>query len=117
MKRASPLRRTKRLSKVGARATREAEAVRQFRSIVLSRASWKCQRCGLDFLKNAAQLEAHHLKPRARGGSHDPDNGRALCGGPDGCHAQVHDHRAFDWERWIVTTKPARDASIVGQRS
>ena len=92
MKRSHPLRRT-RLRRRGARARSEAEAAAHFRDTVLRRSGSACERCGA-----RKPLHAHHIVPRARGGSHDPQNGLALCAR---CHSGVHDHTAPDWETWI----------------
>lgn len=92
------------LRKVGARAKREADALREFRREVFERDRWTCRRCGV-FWPKGVGLEAHHLLPRARGGSHDPSNGAALC---SSCHMGIHTGTAIDYERWLVRTRPER---------
>lgn len=99
----SPLKRKTRLRKRGARAEREAEALAEFRRAVLARARWVCERCSerAGFMPYT-WLHAHHIKPRSRGGTHDPENGAALCGY---CHMGVHSHTVKDWRSWIITRK------------
>lgn len=87
------------LARRGARAARRAEALEAFRRAVLARAGGRCERCGAQpGSRPLERLEAHHLLPRARGGSDDPSNGAALCGA---CHRAVHEHRAADWASWL----------------
>lgn len=100
MKRGSPIRRGGPLRKRGARAEREAEALDRFRDAVLARAGDQCERCAAR--EPWVRIHAHHKLPRARGGTHDPANGAALCAT---CHAAVHDMSALDWRRWTVTRK------------
>lgn len=104
MKRPRTLRRTSKLRRVGARAAREAQALQDFRREVFKRAEYCCERCGV-FWPKGVGLEAHHRLPRARGGSHDPSNGAALC---FSCHIGVHAGTAADYERWLVRTRPER---------
>ena len=54
---------------------------------------YRCERC----CKNYPTIQAHHIVPRARGGSHAPSNGAALC---FACHREVHDHIG-EWRRWL----------------
>lgn len=97
----------KALARRGARSKREAEALAAFRKAVLERAGYKCERCRKpSHPVYGPRLEAHHRLARSQGGSNDPSNGAALCGGPDGCHARVTDHRAPDWRAWVIQTKP-----------
>jgi 5-methylcytosine-specific restriction endonuclease McrA len=58
---------------------------RDFRAKVLWRDGYQCQHCG-----SQAHLQAHHIQPRAEGGSDTPDNGITLCAT---CHADLHDGR------------------------
>jgi len=53
----------------------------------------------------AGPLHAHHVVERSVGAGwkhlHDPDiNGASLC---PICHGEIHDHRAKDWERWLLS--------------
>ncbi len=59
-----------------------------FRQAVLANAGHRCQRCG-----NTRNLEAHHVTPVAEGGSHHPDNGRALCRDCHGLETQAQAER------------------------
>jgi hypothetical protein len=70
-----------------------------FRAEVIRRAEGYCQRCREPFPDY--MLDAHHMIPRGRGGTDDPENGRALCNGPAGCHMLVEDHNVPDWRDWI----------------
>lgn len=76
----------------GRRAEREAEALDRFRAEVLGRG--KCERCG-----SKLNLDAHHVRSRARGGDHDPDNGMACC---RRCHDAIHRHLTPDWKDWLI---------------
>ncbi|MBM3188812.1 MAG: hypothetical protein FJZ90_08840 [Chloroflexi bacterium] len=51
-------------------------------SVIVRERDKVCQHCGSTEL-----LQAHHIEPRANGGSDDPSNGVALCAG---CHADEH---------------------------
>jgi 5-methylcytosine-specific restriction endonuclease McrA len=50
-----------------------------FRAAVLERAGYQCERCGAYDVR----LIADHIIEVRDGGTHDPDNGQALC---DSCH-------------------------------
>lgn len=102
----SPLKRAMPLRATGARAAREKAALQAFRREVFKRAKYTCERCGV-FWPKTLGLEAHHRLPRARGGSHDPSNGAALCWQ---CHQSIHDHTVPEWREFVVETKPARPA-------
>lgn len=96
---ASKLRRTP-LAKRGKRAEREADVLREFRAAVLRgcyipQRGFVCARCDDDFF--AHQIDAHHIKPRSRGGAHISENGAALC---RKCHGEVH-ARIEPWKEWI----------------
>ncbi len=101
LSRESKLDRGKRISKLGRRGKRRQEGLREFRRAVLERADGRCERCGERCVPEA--LEAHHKLPRSRGGQDTLENGFALCGGPGGCHALVHDHLVPDWRDWLLT--------------
>lgn len=59
---------------------------REFRAKVLWRDKYTCQHCGI-----TVGLQAHHILPRAAGGTDTPDNGMALCAE---CHTTLH---VGDW--------------------
>jgi len=80
------------LSRFGKRAKRRQSALEAFRADPPDR----CERCDL-----FTRLDAHHRLPRSRGGEDTAENRAWLCSGVDGCHSQVHDHRARDWRKWI----------------
>lgn len=106
MRRGDGPRRFTPLRRVGARKKRERRDERSFQRAVIARAKGRCERCRRrPDLDECLALEAHHIVPRSRAPGweflHDPKNGAALCGGPAGCHAAVHDHRAHDWPRWL----------------
>lgn len=86
------LNRGRRLRQVGKRAKRESHELIAFRLAVLKRAGWQCERCW-----RVQGLHAHHILPRSRGGTHDPDNGACLCWR---CHFDVHERRE-PWRPWI----------------
>ncbi len=110
----SPLKRKSPLRRQGARAKRQESAEREFRRAVLERCTvsqparssdgllmprlYQCERCKR---RQFQELDAHHLKPRSRGGKHEASNGAGLCGGPDGCHRKIHDHVVADWREWV----------------
>jgi len=52
------------------------------RRAALDRDGWRCRKCG-----KAGQLEVHHEKALADGGSHDLGNLTTLC---RGCHIALH---------------------------
>lgn len=60
------------------------------RRAVLERARYRCERDGCG---HARFIEVHHVRPRARGGSNEPDNLIVLC---SACHALVHRHGPGD---------------------
>ena len=94
MRRGKHLKVRRRLRERGARAERDHEALLRFRADVLRAAGYRCERCGYN-----GDLFAHHIKPRARGGTHRRDNGAALC---FRCHEAVHTHAAGDWRSWLA---------------
>jgi ATP-dependent DNA helicase RecQ len=83
----------------------DAEAVSNWtriREAVLARDGHRCRNCG--GLGHGADLDVHHLIPRAAGGSDDPSNLITLC---DGCHAARHPNLQVALsrrmiERWAV---------------
>lgn len=97
MKRGGPLRRGKRLRKVGRQAERERPYLDYFRAMVLERDGRRCQRCGSTF-----GVIAHHMRRRSKAlpieEKHDPAFGVALCEIP--CHLEIH-AGASDSERWF----------------
>lgn len=102
----SKLSRGKRLRQVGRRAKRERDELKRARLIVLENAAGLCARCG-----ERRELEVHHVKARSqreRGEKiHAVSNLRALCAGPQGCHARVTRHEVPDWRDWISSRKGA----------
>lgn len=93
----APLSRGTRLRKVGRRGRAIRAEIDAVRQRVLERAGGRCERCG-----SAKGLHLHHLRSRARGGSHEASNLAALCSRPNGgCHGKAHAHLIPDWKRWI----------------
>lgn len=104
IKRSEPPKRKAWLKPIGKRVLREMEARRNFKKVVLAKAKGKCQRCGYR-PGHWTLLQAHHIKAKSQGGSHDPKtNGAALC---IRCHRLVHDHNCDDWRKWLWTRKEA----------
>ena len=64
-----------------------SRAYERIRREALDRAGWRCTSCGL-----AGALQVHHVVQLWRGGKHEPDNCRVLCGR---CHLIEH-RRAGD---------------------
>lgn len=100
------LRRT-RIAQVGARAKREKFALDRFRKLVETNAGGNCQaripeRCVYTWPPHmrGQPKHAHHIQPRARGGTHDPENGLWVCAL---CHGWIHDNpkeaRERGWTR------------------
>ena len=57
---------------------------------VYQRDNYKCQECGKKGGKKGnAELQAHHIVPKSKGGSHDLKNLKTLC---RSCHAKAHSH-------------------------
>ncbi|WP_435177948.1 HNH endonuclease [Halorussus sp. AFM4] len=58
------------------------------RKAVYRRDSYQCQHCGAQGgPRGNTELHAHHVVPKSRGGSHNPNNLTTLC---QQCHSQVH---------------------------
>lgn len=67
----------------------------ELRPLVLMRAGWRCQRCGIGEGEwrdgFPVPLEAHHRLMRSQGGPDTLENLVSLCGpNPAGCHGWVH---------------------------
>lgn len=60
--------------------------VSELRKMILRRDGHKCFFC-----KSHKKLHVHHLLPRSKGGSDDPENLLAVC---DICHARLHEGEA-----------------------
>ena len=60
----------------------EREAWLEIRSQILLRDHFRCQECG--FYKH---LEVHHIVPKSKGGTDDPENLVTLC---QRCHSKKH---------------------------
>lgn len=70
------------------------------RGLVLARAGFACERCGVDLTSGGVHI--HHRRLRSHGGGHDPVNLVALC--PQD-HIWVHAHRGEALaEGWIVAS-------------
>lgn len=65
----------------------------QRRRNVYRRDDYTCQNCGIRGGKHGnAELHAHHVVPKSKGGVHDDSNLVTLC---DGCHDAVHKPHKF----------------------
>jgi len=82
---------------------------KEVRAQVLSRASYKCERCGIP-LSQGFYYSLHHRTPRGMGGTKAerlnlPSNLVAICGsGTTGCHGFIESNRVMaDDEGWLVS--------------
>lgn len=58
------------------------------REVVYRRDKYQCQNCGRrGSSRGNAELHAHHIVPKSKGGSHNPSNLVTLC---QQCHSAVH---------------------------
>lgn len=89
LKRKAPPKRGSRLRRVGKRAEREADERAAFRADPPER----CEYCG-----RRGPVQAHHLRPRSRGGRHEPSNRAWLCPRD---HDLIHRHLVDDWKEYI----------------
>jgi len=82
---------------------------KEVRAQVLSRAAYKCERCGIP-LSQGFYYSLHHRTPRGMGGTKAerlnlPSNLVAICGsGTTGCHGFIESNRVMaDDEGWLVS--------------
>lgn len=54
------------------------------RAYVLRRAAGACEQCG----RRNRKLQADHITPVTKGGTHAVENLKVLCAGPGSCHAK-----------------------------
>lgn len=97
----------RRLNKIGKQRANgiDLDSAR-FRSSVLHRDQFVCLRCGT----NEGQLDAHHVTPRGRGGSHHPGNGATTC---RRCHDWIHAHpHAAKDEGWLSSSDPFKEVKL-----
>lgn len=94
------MRRSKQLRRRGLRYERDKEFLARFRMQVLERDNYTCQYpgCGKSWANSSAPIDAHHRRPRSRGGAHDPENGISLCRDH---HRLVHDHAVENWRDFV----------------
>jgi 5-methylcytosine-specific restriction endonuclease McrA len=72
----------------------------KIRRLVLSHARHKCQRPGCN---HTHYLEIHHLIPRSKGGTNDPDNCICLC---STCHALHHRQKLIQTGFMVKSPEP-----------
>jgi hypothetical protein len=97
------------------RRARAAWQVARFAAYV--RAGGWCEVCGAALSRDA--YEAHHRLRRSQGGTDGPANLLALCPGPSGCHARVHDNPEWGLVNgWLVSSwgDPAREPVLIASR-
>ena len=98
----SPIKRRTPLRKVGAKALREQQALRDFRFAVRVMAGGRCQAHTPDCPPGAH--DGHHAHHRCiadrRLGRHDPARGLLVC---EQAHRYIHAHPAESYERgWLL---------------
>jgi len=60
----------------------------QRRKLVYKRDNYQCQNCGRQGGRRGnAELHAHHIVPKSKGGSHQTSNLTTVC---QHCHSQIH---------------------------
>jgi len=79
------------------------------RVLVLNRAKYRCEKCGVP-LSETLYYSLHHRTPRGMGGSRQarlnlPSNLVAICGsGTTGCHGGIESNRSIsEDEGWLVS--------------
>ena len=99
LRRGKPLRSTKPIPKLGAKALRESEALTAFRAVVHARQFCELQTPACPPGRHAGH-HAHHVWPSDRRiGIHNPQRGLLACWAG---HAWVHDHPEISYERgWL----------------
>jgi len=73
------------------------------RRLVMGRAKWRCE---VPNCRNRLALDIHHVRPRARGGTHAPDGLVCIC---DGHHRAVH--------RGYLAIERRQDGSVTVRRA
>ena len=88
------------------KSRRKTGATEEVRMNVITRAMFKCERCGNPL---NGPMSVHHRRPRAMGGTkrldtNYPSNLMALCGtGTSGCHGWIEQNRETAYEEgWLV---------------
>lgn len=90
-------------------AKRSLGVSKETRVLVLDRAKYRCEKCGVS-LSESFYYSLHHRTPRGMGGSREvrlnmPSNLVAVCGsGTTGCHGWIESNRiAAEDEGWLVS--------------
>jgi hypothetical protein len=90
-------------------AKRSLGVSQETRVLVLDRAKYRCEKCGVS-LSDSFYYSLHHRTPRGMGGSREvrlnlPSNLVAVCGsGTTGCHGWIESNRiAAEDEGWLVS--------------
>jgi ATP-dependent DNA helicase RecQ len=87
---------------------RERDAWAATRQTVLARDGFHCQDCSDQV--DRSELDAHHLVPRAMGGTDEPSNLVTLC---DGCHARRHPNLQVSLSRRMIERWAIRIARLL----
>ena len=97
-------------SKPAKRAAKRSLGVsKATRVLVLNRAKYRCEKCGVS-LSESFYYSLHHRTPRGMGGSREvrlnlPSNLVAICGsGTTGCHGWIESNRSVSEDAgWLVS--------------
>ena len=86
---AGRLMRRTRLRSVSKRQQAKNRELARARKIIVERSGGLCEGDGFSDYCTGVGTDAHHVRTRSQGGTHDPENLRWLC---HPCHMWIHDH-------------------------